>query len=141
MPYLGVIKTGFSSRQISLSEFYKMSQMIELTFCCCKGYCGAKQCRCFAASKLCSSPCKNFCLPKEKLLAKENLETNKMYSNLKAFGGGIKINNGYLDFLNTCATDAWIAIFHAIFCDHVQLQQKAITHFDNSFLNLLDLIN
>ena len=51
LPFLGIIKEGPPSRQISLSEAYKIWQALDAVFCYCETACNTKSCICYSASK------------------------------------------------------------------------------------------
>ena len=144
MPFPGIIKAGPPTRQISLSEAYKMSQALEVVFCHCKTTCNTKSCRCYSTSKLCSSrchkhntrQCSNY-RPSPKKSDEAQLE--QKYS-FPVFGGGVNINGSELKLLNTCAVYTWISIFNVILTENELFLEKQSIYFEEHFKNLLQII-
>ena len=127
MPYTAVIKTGPPNVQLSPSEAYKLFQMSEATFCHCKKSCNTTQCRCYAASNLCTSHCHkcNTTHCRKYRGKSQNIKgvddscqiTSDHDLILPVFGVDIMINENLYRFFNTCAVDTWIAIFATLMRD------------------------
>ena len=113
------IKTGPPNVQLSLSKAYKLFQMSEVTFCHCKKSCNARQCRCYAASTICTSRCHKYNMAhcrnyrgKSHNIKGVN-DSRQIISDrdliLPVFGGDVMINGNLYRFFNTCVVDTWIA--------------------------------
>ena len=144
MPFPGIIKAGPPTRQVSLSEAYKISQASEAVFCHCKTTCNTKSCRCYSASKLCSSrchkhntrQCSNYGTSPER---SDQIELAQKYS-FPIFGGEVNINGSEIKFLNTCAVDTWISIFNVILTENELFLENKSIYFEEHAKNLLQII-
>ena len=119
LPFLGIIKEGPPSRQISLSEAYKIWQALDAVFCYCKTACNTKSCICYSASKWCSLRCHNhntrrYSNYRTSPERSDQVELAQKYS-FPVFGGRVNIDGSELKFLNACTFNTWISVFNVIF--------------------------
>ena len=103
-----------------------------------------KSCRCYSASKLCSSRChkhnkRQSSNDRTSPERSGQVELAQKYS-FPVFSGGVNINGSELKFLKTCAVDTWISIFNVILIENEFFLETESIYSEKHSKNLLQVI-